>query len=108
MSGAFANINFYCSFNAKPQLLMGCLWWNYFQMANFNWLLTDRNIARQVVSGMLYTVQCLKKNTFAALRQSLRKVEPDSTSCNAFCNKKCCVALYDCGGMSHLAIFSIV
>ena len=26
LSRAFANINFYCSFNAKPQLLMGCLW----------------------------------------------------------------------------------
>ena len=26
LSRAFANINFYCSFNAKPQLLMGCPW----------------------------------------------------------------------------------
>ena len=33
-----------------------------------------------------YTVQWLKKYV-AVLRQSLRKVEPDSTSCNASCNK---------------------
>ena len=36
LSRAFANINFYCSFNAKPQLLMGCLWSNkVYKMLDF-------------------------------------------------------------------------
>ena len=57
---------------------------NYFQMASFYWLL-DKNIARQVARGMLHCA--MAKKCVAALRQSLRKVEPDSTSCNASCNK---------------------
>ena len=52
--------------------------------ASFYWLL-DRNIARQIASGMLH---CTKARKYiAALRQSLRKVESDFTSCNASCNK---------------------
>ena len=57
---------------------------NYFQMASFYWLL-NKNIARQVAKGMLHCA--MAKKCVAALRQSLRKVEPDSTSCNASCNK---------------------
>ena len=57
---------------------------NYFQMASFYWLL-NKNIARQVARGMLHCA--MAKKCVAALRQSLRKVEPDSTSCNASCNK---------------------
>ena len=57
---------------------------NYFQMASFYWLL-NKNIARQVARGMLHCA--MAKKCVAALRQLLGKVEPDSTSCNASCNK---------------------
>ena len=57
---------------------------SYFQMASFYWLL-NKNIARQVARGILHCA--MAKKCVAALRQSLRKVEPDSTSCNVSCNK---------------------
>ena len=40
--------------------------------------------------GLLHCA--LAKTCSAALRQSLRKVEPDSTSCNASCNKNVVIA----------------
>ena len=48
-------------------------------------------ILRDKLQEGCYTVQWLKNS----LRQSLRKVEPDSTSCNASCNKNV-ARLYDC------------
>ena len=71
-------------------------WWvetgNYFQKASFYCLLNG-NIARQVARGMLHCA--MSKKCVAALRQSFRKVKPDSTSCNASCNKNI-ACLYHC------------
>ena len=63
-----------------------------FHTRNFYWL-SNRNIARQFAEGMLHCAMARKCN--AALRQSLRKSEPDSTSCNASCNKNVVARLYD-------------
>ena len=52
--------------------------------AYFYWLIAQ-NIARQVARGVLHCAMLQK--SVAALPQSLRKVELDSTSCNACCNK---------------------
>ena len=58
--------------------------WELFLNSEFYWL-HNRNIARQVARGMLHCA--MAKKCVAALRQSLRKVEPDSTSYSASCNK---------------------
>ena len=50
----------------------------------FYWLIAQ-NIARQVARGVLHCAMLQK--SVAALPQSLRKVELDSTSCNACCSK---------------------
>ena len=43
----------------------------------------------------------MAKKFIAVLRQSLRKVEPNSSSCNASCNKN--VAwVYDCKACAHV------
>ena len=61
--------------------------------AYFYWLIAQ-NIARQVARGVLHCAMLQK--SVAALPQSLRKVELDSTSCNACCNKNV-ARLDDCG-----------
>ena len=61
--------------------------------AYFYWLIAQ-NIARQVARGVLHCA--MLKKFVAALPQSLRKVELDSTSCNACCNKNV-ARLDDCG-----------
>ena len=53
----------------------------------------SQNIARQVARGVLHCAMLQK--SVAALPQSLRKVELDSTKCNACCNKNV-VRLGDC------------
>ena len=58
---------------------------NYFKIVSFYWL-HDRNNARQIPRGVLHCAMA-KKCVIAALRHSLRKVEPESISCNASCNK---------------------
>ena len=52
--------------------------------AYFYWLIAQ-NIPRQVAKGVLHCAMLQK--SVAALPQSLRNVEFDSTSCNACCNK---------------------
>ena len=49
-------------------------------------------MARQVARGMLHSAMSLK--CAAAFQQSLRKVEPDSTSCNA--SGKNVARVYNC------------
>ena len=61
--------------------------------AYFYWLIAQ-NIARQVARGVLHCAMLQK--SVAALPQSLRKVELDSTSCNSCCNKNV-ARLDDCG-----------
>ena len=61
--------------------------------AYFYWLIAQ-NIARQVARGVLHCA--MLKKFVAALPQSLRKVELDSTSCNACCSKNV-ARLDDCG-----------
>ena len=61
--------------------------------AYFYWLIAQ-NIARQVARGTLHCAMLQK--SVAALPQSLRKLELDSTSCNACCNKNV-ARLGDCG-----------
>ena len=61
--------------------------------AYFYWLIAQ-NVARQVARGTLHCAMLQK--SVAALPQSLRKVELDSTSCNACCNKNV-ARLDDCG-----------
>ncbi len=74
--------------------------WELFSNSEFYWL-PNKNIARQVARVMLHCA--MFKKCVAALRQSLRKVEPDSTSCNTVLQQKCCVTL-GLRGMLHLAI----
>ena len=57
------------------------------------WVIAQ-NIARQVARGMLHCAMLQK--SVAALPQSLRKVELNSTSCNA-CHNKNVARLDDCG-----------
>ena len=59
----------------------------------FYWRIAQ-NIARQVARGVLHCA--ILQKSIAALPQSLRKVELDSTSCNACCNKNV-ARLDDCG-----------
>ena len=79
------NVSCNLSRNSDPRAMFG---WvetgKYFQIASFYWL-PNKNIARQVARVMLHCA--MFKKCVAALRQSLRKVEPDSTSCNTCCNK---------------------
>ena len=56
-----------------------------FLTTDLYWLL-NRNIARQLSckgQWICYTLQCLQNVLHRSLRQSLQKVEPDSTLCNA-------------------------
>ena len=59
---------------------------------DFYWLIAQ-NIARQVARGVSHCAMLQK--SVAALPQSFRKVEFDSTSCNACCNKNA-ARLDDC------------
>ena len=59
--------------------------WDLSLNSKFLFGCSTKNIDRQVGRGMLYCAMAGK--CVAALWQSLRKIEPDSTLCNASCNK---------------------
>ena len=58
-------------------------------------LLAAQQILWEELQEVCYTVHWPKNALQCWLQQSLRIVEPDATSCNAFCNKNA-VQLYDC------------
>ena len=67
------------------------------------YLLIAQNIARQVARGVLHCA--ILQKSVAALPKSLRKVEFDSTSCNACCNKN--VARLDHWGICYTMQFLV-
>ena len=70
----------------------------YFEVASFYSFGCSTEISRDQLQEGCYTVQWLEN----ALKQSLPKV-PDSTSCNAFLQQRCCATFW-LQGMLQLAI----
>ena len=71
----------------------------YFEVASFYSFGCSTEISRDQLQEECYTVQWLEN----ALKQSLPKVEPDFTSCNAFLQQRCCTTFW-LQGMLHHAI----